>query len=93
MLTKRQKQAIEVMASGYSIDECAEIMHISRSTVEKTLQKAKIRLEAVNLTHAIYKASKIGLIAFCCFAVFDADEVRRVSRIGRRELVLVQAII
>ena len=68
-------------------------MHISRSTVEKTLQRAKIRLEAVNLTHAIYKASKIGLIAFCCFAVFDAEEVRRVSRTGRRELILVQAVI
>ena len=93
VLTQRQEQALFIVASGYSIDECAEIMSISRSAVEKLLQKAKIKLEAVNLRHAIYRAAKIGVIAFCCFAVVDAEEIRRVSRCGRRELIQVQAII
>lgn len=93
MITQREKQALYIIASGYSIDECAEIMSISRSSVEKHLLKVKRKLGVRTLCNAIYKASKIGIIAFCCFAVFDAEEIRRVSRIGRREVFLVQSVI
>ena len=93
MLTVRQKQAVEIVANGYTLDECADIMHISRSGVEKLLQKAKVKLKAVNLTNAIYIACRTGLIAFCCVAVLNADDTRRSGRGGRRELVMVQSVI
>lgn len=93
MLTQRQEQALYIVASGYSIDECAYMMQVSRSNVEKLLQKAKVKLEAANLRNAIYKAAKAGLIVLCCLAILDAEEVRRVSRSGRRELSSVARLV
>lgn len=93
MLTHRQEEALFIIASGYSIQECADMMSISRSSVEKLLQKAKSNLNAVNVRNAIYEAAKAGLIVFCCFAILDAEEVRRVSRSGRRELISVARLV
>ena len=93
MITQREKQALYIIASGYSIDECAEIMSISRSGVEKHLLKAKRKLGARTLCGAVYKASKQGLIVLCCVLVMNATECRRVSRSGRREIEMPALII
>ena len=93
IITQRQTQALYIIASGYSLDECAEIMRISRSSVEKLLQKTKAKLEAKNLRNAVYKAAKAGIILWCCVAILDAEEVRRVNRCGRRELIAVARLV
>lgn len=93
MITQREKQALYIIASGYSIDECAEIMSISRSSVEKHLLKVKRKLGARTLCNAIYKASRAGMIIVCCVLVMNASECRRISRNGRREIEMPVVII
>ena len=93
MITQREKQALYIISSGYSIDQCAEIMAVSRSCVEKHLQKVKRKLGARTLCNAIYKASKQGIIILCCVLILNADECRRINRAGRREVEMPVCII
>ena len=93
MINQREKKALYIIASGYSIDECAEIMAISRSRVEKILKSAKDKLRARTLCNAVYKASRQGMIILCCVLTMSATECRRVARNGRREVESLTVII
>lgn len=83
-LTPRQTKALQLVAEGFSVDEAAEEMHVSKSTLEKHLSDARERLNARNLRNAIYLAAKRGLIVWCCVALYDADELRRPVRVRLR---------
>lgn len=92
-MTPRQRQALELVATGHTVDECAALMSISRSSVEKLLAGAKRSTGARSLRHAVYLACKSGLIIWCCWGVLGAEEVRRVSRCNHREpTVLIEII-
>lgn len=93
MITQREKKALYIIASGYSIDECADIMAMSRSGAEKVLKSAKDKLKARTLCNAIYKASRQGIIILCCVLTMNATECRRVARNGRREIEIPTVII
>ena len=92
-MTPRQREALELVATGHTVDECAAIMCISRSSVEKLLAGAKRSTGARSLRHAIYLACKSGVIVLCCYSAFDADEMRRVNRSSRRDAVILVEII
>jgi DNA-binding CsgD family transcriptional regulator len=79
-LTKRQKEALELMARGKSIDAAACEMHVSRSTIEKFLAQCKERLGAANLRHAVFLATRGGLIAVFIGVLVFADDARRSAR-------------
>lgn len=87
VLTPKQRKALEYVAKGYSIEQAADEMCISKSTLEKHIMSSKGRLNATNLRHAIYLAAKQGLIVWCCVTVYDADDIRRSprTRLRRRD--------
>jgi DNA-binding CsgD family transcriptional regulator len=93
MINQREKKALYIIASGYSIDECADIMALSRSRVEQILKAAKTELRARTLANAVYKATRQGMIILCCVLTMNATECRRVARSGRREVEAVISII
>jgi hypothetical protein len=85
MISQHEKKALSIIAQGYSINECAGMMCVSRSRVEKVLHGAKINLKARTLANAVYKATRQGMIILCCVLVMNATELRRTARSGRRE--------
>mgnify|MGYP002700210355 CR=1 FL=1 len=92
-MTPRQREALELVATGHTVDECAAIMRISRSSVEKLLAGVKRATGARSLRHAIYLACKSGVIILCCYSAFDADEMRRVNRSRQRESIVLVEIV
>jgi len=65
-MTTYSKRGLQVLkhlgADGDSIDQAADKMAVTRSTVEKHLQRIKKQLSARSLINAIYIATKSGLI-------------------------------
>lgn len=57
-LTKRQKQFVELLAWGASYKEVADFCHVSWSTVDNTLRKAKERI-------GLNKVTELGAWWFC----------------------------
>lgn len=84
-LTPRQTKALQLIGEGFSIDQAADEMHVSKSTLEKHLAGAKDRLNARNLRNAVYLAAKRGLIILCCISVYNVDDARRTSRVRLRK--------
>jgi uncharacterized membrane protein len=85
MISRHEKKALSIIANGHSISECAGMMCVSRSRVEKILYAAKVNLNATTLCNAIYRATKQGMIIVCCVLIMNATELRRNARSGRRE--------
>jgi DNA-binding CsgD family transcriptional regulator len=85
MISQHEKKALSIIANGHSINDCAEMMGVSRSRVEKLLYAAKINLNAKTLCNAIYRATRQGMIILCCVLIMNATELRRTARSGRRE--------
>lgn len=83
-LSPRQKKALKFIGEGRSIDQAAEDMHVSKSTLEKHLKVAKEKLGARNLRNAVYIAAKRGLIILCCVSIYNADDARRTGRVRLR---------
>jgi DNA-binding CsgD family transcriptional regulator len=83
----RPTQALQMIARGRSIDQAADDMSISRSSIEKFLMTIRKRLNARNTANAIYIAAKAGLICIACFNVnfADVDAQRRSVRPARRD--------
>lgn len=74
-ITDRQKQALTHVANGDNIDQTADKMNLSRSTIEKHLRAARIRLNAKNLVHTVYIATKRGLLMLLCSVLLVSDTV------------------
>lgn len=96
MTTQHQRRALHLVATGSTVDQTADAMHLSRSAVEKLLARARVKLGASNAAHAVYLAAKQGIISALVAALFfagmspDASLWRRqpVRRGGRYELAV-----
>jgi DNA-binding CsgD family transcriptional regulator len=61
-LSKREIEVLRLCAFGYSINVVADELEITVSTVNYYLNQARFKLNALNTTHAVFKASNLGLI-------------------------------
>ncbi len=61
-LTKREKECLSLAALGHSSTETAELLKISRKTVEQYRGEIKKKLKCKNMTHAIIRGIKYGYI-------------------------------
>ena len=79
MTTPHQRRALHLVATGHTVGKTADIMHLSRSAVEKLLARARVKLGARNVTHAVYLAAKQGVICLLVGAVVAAGSGSDVS--------------
>ena len=63
MLTKREKQVLELLDLGYTNSEIAENLNISRTTVIFHRKNIKIKLHAKNSCELVLNGIKMGLIS------------------------------
>jgi len=61
-LAPRELEVITLTAFGKTRSEIAETMSVSEETVEAYVERARIKLNAVNKTHASTTAIALGLI-------------------------------
>lgn len=87
-LTPKQVEVLELIATGSSTQQTADVMGVTVSTVEKHLTETRVRLKARNRVHAVYLAAKSGIITLACVAVItapvDSGGVERSRRISAR---------
>lgn len=62
MLTRRQTEALCWLAEGKTFGQIAAIMGISSETARSHFRQARERLDAMNRSHAVAKALRLGLI-------------------------------
>lgn len=84
-LTAREKEVLQRLVGGLTINQTAKVMGVSRSTVEKLLSNAKSRTGIKTVVQLVYRAALAGLIVWCCVHIGDTDEMRRNVRLRRRE--------
>lgn len=58
----RAMEALRHIAKGRTIDEAADDMNLSRSSVEKYLRTARESLHARTIAHAVHIATRNGFI-------------------------------
>jgi LuxR family quorum sensing-dependent transcriptional regulator len=61
-LTPRERECLHWAAQGKTFQEISMILGISFGVVRQHLDKARLRLDAVNLTHAVAIAVAAGLV-------------------------------
>ena len=61
-LTDRQLQVLKLTAEGYSYKDMAEEMKVSPSSVNAIRSAIIEKLAATNITHAVVKAIKLGVL-------------------------------
>ena len=61
-LTDRQLQVLKLTAEGYSYKDMAEKMKVSPSNVNAIRSAIIEKLAATNITHAVVKAIKLGVL-------------------------------
>lgn len=61
-LTGRQIEVLSLVAHGFSTTEIAKKLWVNEKTVDRHLQRAYQRLGAANRPHAVFLATKQGLI-------------------------------
>jgi DNA-binding CsgD family transcriptional regulator len=62
-LSRREAECIKWAAAGKTDDEIAEILQLSRSTVRYHINHASVKLDAVNRTQTVYKATQLGYVS------------------------------
>lgn len=62
-LSKRQEQALLLIAKGYSNQEIATVLGISESTVKTHVSSLIALFEADNRTHCVAEARRLGVIS------------------------------
>lgn len=84
--TSRQLVALNHLSHGRNIDQTADAMCLSRSSVEKLLADVRRRLSARTLTHAVSMAIRGGLICAIITVSIggDYDVQRAMARRPRR---------
>jgi DNA-binding CsgD family transcriptional regulator len=80
--TARQLVALNHLSQGRNIDQTADAMCLSRSSVEKLLADARRRINARTLTHAVSLAIRGGLI--CAIFVVSVGSDLDVQRVMAR---------
>lgn len=61
-LTPREREALELLASGMTPKKIAEEMNISIHTYKDTIDRARMRLNAWTTAQAVYIACKRGIL-------------------------------
>lgn len=87
---KRDMEALKHIAHGESIDQVADKMCLSRSSVEKLLYRVRNSLNARTLAHAVHLATKQGFIMLLITVVLTTPTGRispRSVRVTRREIL------
>ena len=62
MLTQRKMEHIVLAALGYTNQEIAETLYISKSTVKKTFEDIFKKLDAKDRTNLVHKAWALGVL-------------------------------
>jgi len=62
MLNERQVQVLQLFSEGYSYKDIAEELNISPATVRAVRAAIIGKLAATNITHAVVKAIKLGVL-------------------------------
>lgn len=62
-LSPREREALQLTARGLTSDEVADAMEISERVVRAHLQTCRYKLNALNTTHAVARAVKLGVIS------------------------------
>ena len=83
----RAMEALRHIAKGRTIDETADEMCLSRSSVEKYLRTARESLRARTIAHAVHLATRNGFIMLLITVVLTTPAGRigvRTMRMQRR---------
>lgn len=64
-LSSRERECLALAAQGYTLDETADALNISRSTVRYHLENCTIKLDVEKRIQAISKALSLGLLGPC----------------------------
>ena len=86
-IMNRAMEALRHIAKGRTIDEAADDMHLSRSSVEKYLRVVRLSLNARTIAHAVYLATRNGFIMLLITVVLTTPAGRigvRTMRMQRR---------
>lgn len=62
-MSNRELDCLRLTADGKTSEEIAELLHLSAHTANQYLTAAAMKLDAVNRTHAVSKALRMGLIS------------------------------
>jgi len=62
LLSPREKQALELITKGFSYDEIAELMGVTRNTVMTFVRRIYQKLEVSSKAEAIFEARSHGLL-------------------------------
>ena len=62
-LSEREREVLEWIIKGFKTDEIANLMHVSRYTVQSFVRRIYAKLEVNSKAEAIYEARKQGLLA------------------------------
>ena len=61
-LSPREREALELITKGFSYDEVAELMQVSRNTVMTFVRRIYQKLEVRSKTEAIFEARHYGIL-------------------------------
>lgn len=61
-LSEREQQMLQRVATGSTNEAIAAELYVAASTVKTTVDRARVKLGAVNRTHAVYLGLKAGVI-------------------------------
>jgi DNA-binding NarL/FixJ family response regulator len=62
LLSPREQQALELITRGFSYDEIAELMGVTRNTVMTFVRRIYQKLEVSSKAEAIFEARSHGLL-------------------------------
>lgn len=83
MIMSRGIEALRHIANGCTIDQVADKMNLSRSSVEKLLKKTRVQVGGKTLAHAVYIATRGGFIALLIAVVIMTPTGRIAPRVAR----------
>ncbi len=62
VLSEREKETLQLITRGFSFDEIAELMNVSRNTVLTFVRRIYTKLEVRSKTEAVFEARAHGLL-------------------------------
>ncbi len=62
VLSAREQQALELLAKGFTADEIAQLMDVSRNTVLTYVRRTYRKLDVSSKAEAIFEARQVGLV-------------------------------
>lgn len=61
-LTPREREALRMLANGYSADDVGRCLGITTNTVRAHMKHVRYKLAATSTAQAVYTAQKLGMI-------------------------------